>query len=98
VAIIGPMTFQNEQAPTLYAERLAQLGYAALVFDSLYRGESGGEPRCYENPAAKVEGLRAAVGFLGDRPDVDADRLSLLGICMGAGHALSAAADDSAGV
>jgi hypothetical protein len=27
VAIIGPMTFQKEQAPTLYAQRLSQLGY-----------------------------------------------------------------------
>jgi fermentation-respiration switch protein FrsA (DUF1100 family) len=49
-------------------ERLAQLGYAALVVDPRYRGESGGEPRCYENPAAKVEDLRAAVSFLSDRP------------------------------
>jgi hypothetical protein len=33
VAIIGPMTFQKDQAPTLYAQRLSQLGYTALVFD-----------------------------------------------------------------
>ena len=95
VAIVGPMSYQKEQAPTLYAERLAQLGYAALVFDTRYRGESGGEPRCYENPAAKVDDLRAAVSFLSERADVDPGRLALLGICMGAGHALSAAADDS---
>lgn len=95
VAIIGPMTFQKEQAPALYARRLAKLGYAALIFDTRYRGESGGEPRCYENPAAKVEDLRAAAGFLSERPELDSDRLALLGICMGAGHALSAAAEDS---
>jgi len=94
VAIVGPMTFQKEQAPTLYAERLSQLGYTALIFDPRYRGESGGEPRCYENPAAKVEDLRAAVAFLSGLPEVDADRLALLGICMGGGHALAAAADE----
>lgn len=48
VAIIGPMTYQKEQAPTQYARRLAQQGYAALAYDSRYRGESGGEPRCWQ--------------------------------------------------
>jgi fermentation-respiration switch protein FrsA (DUF1100 family) len=95
VAIVGPMTFQKEQAPRLYAERLSQLGYTALAFDTRYRGESGGEPRCYESPAAKVEDLRAAVAFLSGLPEVDTDRLAVLGICMGGGHALSAAADES---
>jgi uncharacterized protein len=94
VALVGPMTFQKEQAPTLYAERLSQLGYTALVFDPRYRGESGGEPRCYESPAAKVEDLRAAVAFLSGLPTVDSDRLALIGICMGGGHALAAAADE----
>jgi len=94
VAIIGPMTFQKEQAPTLYAQRLSRLGYTALIFDTRYRGESGGQPRCYENPAAKVEDLRAAVAYLRGLPEVDADRLALLGVCMGGGHALSAATDE----
>jgi uncharacterized protein len=94
VVIVGPMTFQKEQAPTLYAERLSQLGYTALVFDPRYRGESGGEPRCHESPAAKVEDLRAAVAFLSGLPTVDSDRLALIGICMGGGHALAAAADE----
>lgn len=94
VAILGPMTFQKEQAPTQYAHRLAELGYAALVFDTRYRGESGGEPRCYEDPHAKVQDLRAAIGYLAGRSDVDADRLAVLGICMGGSLVLPAAADD----
>jgi fermentation-respiration switch protein FrsA (DUF1100 family) len=94
VAILGPMTFQKEQAPTRYARRLSALGYAALVFDTRYRGESGGEPRCYENPSAKIDDLRAAVGYLGGRSDVDAARLAVLGICMGGSHVFPAAADD----
>jgi ketosteroid isomerase-like protein/dienelactone hydrolase len=94
VAILGPMTFQNEQAPTQYAQRLSQLGYASLIFDTRFRGDSGGEPRCYENPAAKVQDLRAAVAYLATRPDVDAGRLAVLGICMGGSHVLPAAADD----
>jgi uncharacterized protein len=94
VAILGPMTFQKEQAPALYAQRLSQLGYATLIFDPRYRGESGGEPRCYEDPAAKVTDLRSAIAYLASRPEVDADRLAVLGICMGASHVLPAAADE----
>jgi uncharacterized protein len=92
--IIGPENYQKEQAPAQYALRLAQLGYTALIFDPRYRGESGGEPRCYENPIAKLEDLSAAFEFLSGRPDVDSERLALLGICFGGSYALRAAADD----
>jgi hypothetical protein len=94
VAVIGPMTFVKEQAPLQYARRLARNGYTALIFDPRYRGESGGEPRCLEDPVAKVEDLRAAVAFLATRPDVDAERLAVLGVCMGGNSAVHAAADD----
>jgi uncharacterized protein len=94
VVIIGPENYQKEQAPSQYAPRFAQLGYTSLIFDPRYRGESGGEPRCYENPLAKIEDLGAAFDFLSDRPDVDAERLALLGICFGGSYALRTAADD----
>lgn len=94
VAIIGPMTFVKEQAPLQYARRLARNGYTALIFDPRYRGESGGEPRCLEDPVAKAEDLRAAVAFLATRPEADAERLGVLGICMGGNSAVHAAADD----
>jgi fermentation-respiration switch protein FrsA (DUF1100 family) len=94
VAIIGPMTFVKEQAPRQYARRLARNGYTALTFDPRYRGESGGEPRCLEDPAAKLADLRAAVAFLASRSDVDSGRLAVLGICMGGNSAVQAAADD----
>jgi uncharacterized protein len=94
VVIIGPENYQKEQAPMQYAPRLAQLGYTALIFDPRYRGESGGQPRCYEHPEAKQEDLRAALDYLGGLPDVDADRLALLGICFGGSYVLPVAADD----
>lgn len=94
VAVLGPMTFQKEQSPTEYARRLAQLGFATLVFDTRTRGESGGEPRCLEDPAGKGEDLRAALTFLAGRDEIDAGRLAVLGVCMGAGHVLPVAADD----
>ncbi len=93
VAIIGPMTYQKEQAPTQYARRLAAAGYVALAYDSRYRGESGGAPRAWENPAHKVEDLIAAVDYLASRPDVDPARIFVLGICQGSSAAVVAAAN-----
>ncbi|WP_375549771.1 alpha/beta fold hydrolase [Oceanicaulis alexandrii] len=93
VAIIGPMTYQKEQAPTEYAKRLAGQGFVTLAYDSRYRGESGGEPRAWENPFHKVEDLKAAVAYLKSRPDVDPDQVSILAICQGSSVAFRAAAE-----
>ena len=94
VVLIGPMTFCKEQVPTEYAKRLAPRGYAALVFDPRYRGESGGEPRCWENPRAKVEDVVSAVGYLSGRSEVDPDRIAGLSVCQGGSEMVPAAADD----
>ena len=93
VAIIGPMTYQKEQAPTAYAKRLAEMGFVALAYDSRYRGESGGEPRAWENSFHKLEDLKAAIDYLRGRDDVDPDRVSVLGICQGSSVAVRAAAE-----
>jgi fermentation-respiration switch protein FrsA (DUF1100 family) len=94
VVVIGPENYQKEQAPAQYAPRFAELGYTALIFDPRYRGESGGEPRCYENPLAKIEDLAAAFDYMSELPGVDSERLALVGICFGGSYALRAAADD----
>lgn len=94
VVIIGPMTYVKEQAPTNYATRLAKQGYIALAFDCRYRGESGGEPRAFENPQHKVEDIRAAVEYLSTRPDVNSNKIAGLGICQGSSEMLRAVADD----
>jgi uncharacterized protein len=92
--IIGPMTYQKEQAPTQYAQRLAALGHTALVFDPRYRGESGGEPRAYENPYHKVADIISAAAFLRTQSGVNADRIIGLGICQGSSEMLRAVAED----
>jgi pimeloyl-ACP methyl ester carboxylesterase len=94
IAILGPMTYQKEHAPTLYARAFAQLGFSALSFDPRYRGESGGEPRCYESPRAKIEDLNAAVEYLAGRSEIDSQRLAVVGICMGSSQVLHVAADN----
>jgi pimeloyl-ACP methyl ester carboxylesterase len=92
--IIGPMTFQKEQAPTEYARRLAALGHTALAFDTRYRGESGGEPRAYENPFHKVADIVSAAAFLQTQAGINPERLVGLGICQGSSEMLRAVAED----
>jgi fermentation-respiration switch protein FrsA (DUF1100 family) len=87
VVVAGPMTSVKEQVTGVYACALAQRGFAALALDHRHFGESGGTPRQYELWSHKVEDLKVAVDWLATRADVDASRLGLVGVCLGAGYA-----------
>src|SRR5262249_22631492 len=50
VVTVGPMFAVKEQASSVYARRMAQLGYVTLAFDHSSFGESEGEPRLNEDP------------------------------------------------
>jgi hypothetical protein len=94
VPLLGPVAFVKEQSPVQYATRLAKAGFVSLAFDPRFHGESGGEPRRYESPAAKVADLKAAIDYLLTRPEVAQDRLYLLGVCQGANWAIHATTED----
>jgi len=94
VVVVGPASSVKGQAPTVYAERLAALGYGALAFDHSTYGESEGWPRSDEDPFAKIEDIKNAVTFLAGHDELDADQLAAVGICAGGGYAPAAAVAD----
>src|SRR5215469_4633295 len=89
----GPFTGVKEQVVGTYASALADAGFATLAFDHRGFGESGGRS-CHEDSQGKLADLRAAVGFVASRAEVDPDRIGIVGICLGGGYAVRAAAGD----
>ena len=90
----GPLTSVKEQATGAYAKALARRGYAALAFDHRTFGESEGRPRQFENPAAKIADIRAAVAALRVGPSTRTLPLAAVGVCAGAGYMARAVAEE----
>jgi len=91
IVVTHPIGGVKEQTAGLYAQKLAELGFMTLAFDASYQGESGGQPRLMELPAARVDDISCAIDFLVAHAQVDADRIGSLGICGGGGYALNSA-------
>ncbi|MDE5763035.1 MAG: alpha/beta hydrolase, partial [Bacteroidales bacterium] len=85
----------KEQSSGLYAQQLAERGFLTIAFDPSFTGESGGMPRRVASPDINTEDFSAAVDFLSVQPNVDADRIGILGICGWGGFAVNAAASDT---
>lgn len=95
IAVSGPFGAVKEQASGLYAQTMAERGFLTLAFDPSYTGESGGEPRNVASPDINTEDFSAAVDFLTALPNVDAERIGIIGICGFGGMGLNAAAMDT---
>jgi fermentation-respiration switch protein FrsA (DUF1100 family) len=93
VVLTGPFTGVKEQVVGTYAELLTRSGLATLAFDHRGFGESGGR-RQHEDSQGKLADLRAAVGVLAGRAELDPARIGLVGVCLGGGYAVRAAATD----
>lgn len=76
-----------------FAERFADAGVAALVFDHRGFGDSSGEPDRFD-PRLQLEDWSAAIACARSLPGVDPQRVVTFGSSMGGGNALAAAAAD----
>jgi uncharacterized protein len=89
IVLTGPFTGVKEQVTGDYAGRLAAAGFTTLAFDHRGFGESEGRPQ-HEDSQGKLADLRAAVGLLAG----EGYRVALVGVCLGGGYAMKAAATD----
>lgn len=94
IAVCGPFGAVKEQSSGLYAQHMAERGFLAIAFDPSFTGESGGEPRRMASPDINTEDFLAAVDFLSVQPNVDPERIGIIGICGWGGMAINAAALD----
>ena len=95
LAVSGPFGATKEQSSGLYAMKMAERGFVTLAFDPSFTGESSGEPHRTASPDINTEDFMAAVDFLSKLPEVDGERIGIIGICGWGGIALNAAAADT---
>ena len=95
LAVAGPFGAVKEQVSGRYAQAMAERGFITLALDPSFTGESGGTPRNTASPDINTEDFSAAVDYLTSLPEVDADRIGIIGICGWGGMALNAAAIDT---
>lgn len=94
IAVCGPFGAVKEQCAGLYAQTMAERGFLTLAFDPSFTGESGGTPRYMTSPDINTEDFSAAVDFLATNPDVNPEKIGIIGICGWGGLAINAAASD----
>ena len=94
IAVSGPYGAVKEQASGLYANELAQRGFAVMAFDPSYTGESGGEPRNVASPDINTEDFSTAIDLLGIQSFINREKIGIMVICGFGGMGLNAAAAD----
>jgi uncharacterized protein len=95
VVAVGPLTSVKEQAAGIYAQAMAERGYAALAFDYRTFGESEGSPRQFEDPGANIADIKNAVTALLADERLTNLPVAGVGVCYGAGPMVRAVAEDS---
>lgn len=95
VVMCAGMTLTRDVWLEPNARWLVARGFATLSFDYRGFGESEGQPRCRLVPAMQVEDVRAALTFLETVPELDAKRLALFGVSLGASIAVATAGIDA---
>ena len=95
IAVSGPFGAVKEQSSGIYAQTMAERGFLTIAFDPSFTGESGGQARFMASPDINTEDFQAAIDFLATQPNVDPDKLGMIGICGMGGMALNAASLDT---
>ena len=88
------IAFPGRSGPQNQARMLARHGYGVLLFDRRGEGESEGDPNGFG--WGGEQDLDAAASYLRSRPDVDPNRVGVIGLSVGGEMAIHAAAHSDA--
>ena len=88
------IAFPGRKGPQPHTRMLARHGYGVLLFDRRGEGESDGDPTSWG--WGNEKDLKAAIGFLQRRADVDPERIGGLGLSVGGEMMIQTAAETSA--
>ena len=88
------IAFPGRSGPQKQARMLARHGYGVLLFDRRGEGESEGDPNGFGWGGERD--LNAAAAYLRLRPDVDPNRIGVIGLSVGGEMAIHAAAHSDA--
>ena len=94
VVLAPSVNLTRKDAYPRFAERFAAAGYAALLFDYRYLGDSEGEPRQLVDYQQQREDIHAAVAFARSVQGIDPAQIILWGFSFGGGHVINVAAED----
>lgn len=94
VVMAHGFTATRELRLDAYAERFAEAGLAALVFDYRHFGASAGEPRQLLDIKRQHQDYEAALAYARGLDWVDEQRLALFGSSFSGGHVVAVAARD----
>ncbi len=89
----GLSAVRDQRLPA-YAERFAEAGLAALIFDYRHFGASAGEPRQLVDIERQLEDWRTALAYARGLDGIE--RVGLFGSSFGGGHALEIASEQPA--
>jgi uncharacterized protein len=79
-----------------FAERFAQGGIAAFVFDYRHFGDSAGMPRQLVDIGSQLLDWQNAIRYVRSQPAIDSRRVALWGTSFSGGHVVEVAARDDA--
>jgi dienelactone hydrolase len=94
VVLAHGWTGVREQRLDAYAERFADAGFAALVFDYRHFGASEGEPRSLLDIRRQLADWREAVAYARRLEGIDPERIALWGSSFSGGHVIEIASED----
>jgi uncharacterized protein len=78
-----------------YAHQFNALGFATLIFDYRYWGDSEGTPRHYHDYTKQIEDWNAAIAYVNELPNVNKNKIVLWGTSFAGGLVLSIASQNN---